>query len=78
MQPIEIAWSHGRAGLHFEADGPAFLVFDNDIDLVLVLVAIVRKRESLAGPTREFEHLGQDESFEQSAEGASVGRKVLR
>ncbi len=39
---FEISRSHGRSGLDLDADDPPLVVFDHEIDLVLLLVADVR------------------------------------
>ena len=71
-KPAKILRPHRRAGLYLDSDDPPATIFDDDIDLVLVLGPVVREGDASLLPRCELKEFRHDEGFEKGAEARSI------
>ena len=71
-QSAEILRPHRCAGLYLDPNDPPATIFDDDIDLVLVLGPVVREGYASLRPRCELEELRYDEGFEQGPEARPI------
>ena len=71
-KPAKILRPYRRTGLYLDSDDPPATIFDDDIDLVLVLGPVVREGDTSLRPGGQLEEFRHDEGFEQGAEARPI------
>lgn len=66
------------AAFTFYADDLSLLIFDHDIDLSLILIAVMVEGEPLINPIRKFTQFRKHEGFQNRAENTAIAGNAVR
>lgn len=63
---------HRRAWLHFHTSDPSWALFENEVDLCLILVSIVADGDSIAAKRCCLAQFTVDETLQECAKGLPI------